>query len=443
MANKKKKAAADPGEQLRQISITDFDLTNLEKMFYSVMRDPENKGLKELADYTEKEGTPQRIIFNAYEKGGKLAFALDLAAVAASWKPEEQEALLNLIKNFKEKGELSKEDVLKLLETPEEIEEVIEMTPEQVNSLVTSRPEHINNSLTKLNNAIFKSAIILEEKIEGVQADVTPEDIAKRTDIENKQYSVLAYLEDDKNIKGLENLTEYDGCVHDAIISIIKANKSFVFSARQVAQFILYGTDIVNRASPDQVDEVIKSIRKMRTQQITIDYTQHAELNRLDPGLSCEITNYLLPLKEITLNYNGEKAKAYTLLDTPPLYYYADAVKQISGLPAGLLDIKSTKTRKYKGSKENTVIKFYLIKTLAQIKNIKNSERWKRTRNIDKIIEAVGIDLTNYKKPRDKRKEIIKTITNILDSWKEDGYIKGYEINTGQRKRIESITINP
>lgn len=403
----------DTAEQLQSIDIKNYDLTKLEKMFYTAVTDPEHRDLKEIADYAEKEGTPQRLIFNAYN----LAFILDLAAVAADWSEEDKKTLLDLLQTYKDTGKLSKEDIDKLGDNK----------AEAIKELVTVRPGNYLQTGSKADNSLFTHDMSMEEKIEGIKAAVNKKDAAI------KKY-VYINLEEDENLTGLDNLTEFDKSVHNAVISMFNDSGERIFTARQVTQFLFYGNDNINRASPKRVEEVDKSIKKLMRLQVTINFKEHAELNKLYNIKRFEISRYILPLDKIKINSNGDLIEAYSLMARPPILEYVQQVKQIISTPTHLLDIPVRSTH------ETIIIRDFL---LEQIGHIKNNREWNNIIKVDRIIDYSGIDLDSFtdNTKRKKRKIIIDNVCKILDSWKKKEYIKGYVLNKGNRGRIDSIKI--
>ena len=429
MADKKKKAAADLAEQLREVNIEDFELSKLERMFYYIFMDPENKGLKELADYTEQKEIEQELINNSYYKAGNLSFLLSLASVAIDWEPEEQAVLIDLLETYKDTGKLSKESLEKLAQNKDHLNETIEA----IKTPKTLRPEDYIQTPTKAALTIFDGKETLDQKIEGLRGLITKEG-------KTPEKYIYVNLSSEKNISGLDNLTEFDKSVHSAVISYFNETGERIFTARQIAQFLFYGTDNYTRTSPERVEEINASLYKMMHLQVTIDFKEHAELKKKKIK-NFEISRYILPLDKIKMDINGEEQEAFCLIVMPPLLQYAKAVDMINRIPAKLLDCSAVRS-----TPENIIIRDFLFEEIGHMKKL---SYWNRTLTIDHIMESSGIDLDKYKSKQsksNKRKKVIEVVRNYCENMKKENYINDYTLNTGGKRRndsVYSITITP
>lgn len=288
-------------------------------------------------------------------------------------------------------------------------------------------PKEFQQNLTKASTTIFSSKNSIEE-LKQIAIDVTPNKRELTT-----TYSVNVDLTAPE-LKGTENITEYDKSVHNMAISMAKANKGGCFSAKQLATALLYGDNPNNsRPSPQQIGAVTKSIEKQRHIDITIDWTEHAKLNNKGE-LPEEVTTYqrkgyMLPVEEHIFTLKGKTLTGYRFIKEPPLYQYAVSVGQIGQHPVKMLNvpINLDQTR--------IVIRDFLLEEIAHIKNRGN---WNKTISVDRLLEVAGEDSQTI--TRKKKSLLLSSVKEMLNYWKKEDYIKGYTENT-KAKSIQSFTI--
>lgn len=229
------------------------------------------------------------------------------------------------------------------------------------------------------------------------------------------------------NIKGIDNISDFDKSVHDAVVSIIESGYDF-FTARQVANHLFKGGK--GHTSEKNIQLVKDSIEKMWKLHIGIDYSSHLEYNGLPSPENATREGAILPLVKDTLTINGQTVEGYKVIHIPPLYEYSKIVNQIMSVPSSLLSNIPLNM-----NKPRVLIREYLIQETGRMRSAKN-KKWNDTITIEKLISVGG-----YKSPsRTERKRIIDTVITILESFKNDNWIKGYTENK-IGKSLHSITI--
>jgi len=288
-------------------------------------------------------------------------------------------------------------------------------------------PTDLEQNLTKASSTIFSSKNSIED-LKQISLDVSPNKKGLTT-----TYSVNVDLSAPE-LKGTENITEYDKSVHNMAISIAKANEHGSFTAKQLATALLYGDNPLNsRPSPQQIGAVTKSIEKQRHIDITIDWTEHIKLNNKG-NLPEDVTayqrkGYMLPVEEHIFTVNGKKLHGYQFIKEPPLYQYATSVGQIGQTPVKMLNVPINLDQ------SKIVIRDFLLEEIAHIKKNKD---WNRTISVERLLDVAGEDSKTIS--RKKKSLLLTAVKDMFSYWKEEGYIKSYKENL-KAKSIQSFTI--
>ena len=293
-------------------------------------------------------------------------------------------------------------------------------------------PTDFQQNLTKASSTLFSSKNSLED-LRQIAIDVAPNKKGLTT-----TYSVNVDLTAPE-LKGTENVTEYDKSVHNMSVSIGKANEHGFFTAKQVATALLYGDNPSNsNPSKQQIGAVTKSIEKLALIRLTIDWTEHIRLNNkgdIPEGASFKVTDYMLPVRKYTATIGGQKVEGYQFIDRDnytPLHQYATSVGQIGQHPVKMLNIPINLDQ------QKIVIRDFLLEEIAHIKNRTN---WNNTISVDRLLEVAGESSQTI--DRIKKSRLLKAVKDMLDYWKKEAYIKGYKENKANTtgKPIQSFTI--
>ena len=291
-------------------------------------------------------------------------------------------------------------------------------------------PTEFQQNLTKASSTLFSSKNSLED-LRQIAIDVAPNKKGLTT-----TYSVNLDLTAPE-LKGTENVTEYDKSVHNMSVSIGRANEHGFFTAKQVATALLYGDNPSNsNPSKQQIGAVTKSIEKLALIRLTIDWTEHIRLNNkgdIPEGDSFKVTDYMLPVRKYTATIGGQKVEGYQFIDRDnytPLHQYATSVGQIGQHPVKMLNIPINLDQ------QKIVIRDFLLEEIAHIKNSKIV--WNNTIGVNRLLEVAEEDSQTI--TRKKRSILLSSVKHILNFWKKEGYIKGYKENI-KAQSIQSFTI--
>jgi hypothetical protein len=293
-------------------------------------------------------------------------------------------------------------------------------------------PTDFQQNLTKASSTLFSSKNSLEN-LRQIAIDVSPNKKGLTT-THNVNVDLTA-----PELKGTENVTEYDKSVHNMAVSIGKVNEHGFFTAKQVATALLYGDNPSNsNPSKQQIGAVTKSIEKLALIRVTIDWTEHIRLNNkgdIPEGASFKVTDYMLPVRKYTATIGGQKVEGYQFIDRDnytPLHQYATSVGQIGQHPVKMLNIPINLDQ------QKIVIRDFLLEEIAHIKNRTN---WNNTISVDRLLEVAGESSQTI--DRTKKRRLLKAVKDMLDYWKKKGYIKGYKEKKANTtgKPIQSFTI--
>ncbi|MCD8207624.1 MAG: hypothetical protein LUD72_06790, partial [Bacteroidales bacterium] len=268
------------------------------------------------------------------------------------------------------------------------------------------------------------------------------------------------------NTDGVEisgNYTEFDAQVQDAICSLyLYGNNDHIFTPELVVRTIRQ--DKKKNLTKQEVKRVTESIEKQRIIHADCDITSIVNQRGYNTDKTT-LGDFLLDLRDTTVEAGGKKVKAYYLKEMPFLLEYSMRIgNQIITVPAHLLDIRPTENGKLldgniSTNPERIAIRGYLIRRIAIMKHDnaqaadalrKYNYRRKKDKDLpprdlnsfekesnrilyDSVFKAAGVanksaqTLFNYK-------EYIKL---CLDNWTIKKYIAGYEIINGRRKDSE------
>lgn len=285
-------------------------------------------------------------------------------------------------------------------------------------------------TLPQLQKPDFLSIIMAKAYDKTFNRDIKPEDLQQVSlDISSPKSPTVAVNVDISPLDA--NLGADERATHDAVCSFALSGQ-YVFTARQIATFELYGDNKKNgRPSKKQVEARERRLENMSTTRAKIDATEHARaLGLIGEGETLIIKNYILPLKEVIYTTaNGKEQKAYMLIDNPPYLDYGKRTKELGQIPAEALAIPDISM-----TAENKRIRDYLLRAITSTANPKSKD-WGENLTFDTIFERAEIDLPeDYNQRKKKRSEHIKNIKMMLTYWKEKGYINSFTIEKKKRQ---------
>lgn len=231
--------------------------------------------------------------------------------------------------------------------------------------------------------------------------------------------TVMLCLDELKDNSAIQRLTQYDLRVYMAIGNLYNAGNSKI-SIRDIYKTM--GNN--NNPAPNQRKKILLSIEKMSSIRITIDTTEEEQAGYRYPNLHIKRRNLLYTKVDVAFK-RGQETEVIVLMEEPVLFQFALARNQYTTVPATLLCSPLSKTE------ATLAIENYLLKRIT--------ERGKNDGTIllSTVYEKAGIQT---KQQRYKAKEKIK---NLLDYYKEQGFISDYDIcmNDNKAKTEECIKI--
>ena len=231
-----------------------------------------------------------------------------------------------------------------------------------------------------------------------------------------------------------KNIGVFDKAVLNGVCTIRDAGNAS-FTLNELCR-VIAGKNRITKTLQKNVE---KSIQKMQTTLLKLDWTAHADLQHLK---YTEITKNgktivlqpvkteeaILRIRKETILMNGcQPIDGYILEKTPALWEYAKAVKQIACTNIEMLEVDCNVTP------ENIVLRNEL---LTLIEHIKKNKNWNNTITFQTLYDRCF-------ESAPKGTEIARVrnhIKTMLDSWKRKGYIKDYKFNK-EKNKFKSITI--
>ncbi len=193
----------------------------------------------------------------------------------------------------------------------------------------------------------------------------------------NERVVNLVDIWSDQNITlSSTNITQYDLSVMDAAYTIM--SQGIMLITPEWILRVMSGNP-KQKLTEKKITTVKESIKKLQGVRIKVDCTEEYNAYQLqkgkDPVDSWTYESYLLPLGKIEARYesNGKVMTAYTVLEKPALYRYAEMNHQIVDVPAYLFETRE----QFSDTDEAVLIKRYVIKRVAQIvkrNNIKTNK---------------------------------------------------------------------
>jgi len=271
---------------------------------------------------------------------------------------------------------------------------------------------------------------------------------------------ILTYEGDNVHLSGRQPFTEYDRNVYNAVSSLyVYGDNSHVVTPAMVYRAMTGLTD-TEKPTAGQLAAVTRSLDKMRFIRARIDCTaelqaRHITLNsqQINGG---EIDTYLLTAKAIKVQAGGNVVHAYRIIETPILYEYAAAVKQVLTLPASVLDVKEISELTVDGAKKLTIgarlpntesrilIKGYLIRRIEGMKGKNGLNNpvialydYQRDGETHQGLYSIA---GNPDPTRTEASRIRDDAEKMLAYWAATGYIKTFEAQT-ERKKITGYKI--
>ena len=306
-----------------------------------------------------------------------------------------------------------------------------ELTPEQVREVLPQLSSIIPQKHLIPNNKLANS--LTKDLVDAGAVDLIVSGQNSKNEILTT--CILSYEGDNVKLTSRQPFTEYDRQVADAVTSLYEyGDESHIVTAATVYRAMVHAT-ATETPSPQQIGAVTRSLDKMRFVRVQVDCTD--ELTRRKLSLNGaqitggKIDTYLLALDKLEVIAGGQKVTAYKVIKTPILYDYSRLTGQVITVPAALLDVRDESGAKVANTERRIAIKGYLMRRISVMKG-KNGKRQSKHIIYDSLYKEVcdGKELS-----RKDQQSIREYIALVLDSWKREGFIKGYEELTQGRKK--------
>lgn len=292
---------------------------------------------------------------------------------------------------------------------------------EQIDNVRHFNPQNFQMLITKVSTRLFDG-----------KTDFTEETGVKVGTVKRKPVivTVQAYVAIDDAILP-PGLTPFDGEVLNGICSIWATGQSIMTSRQIHEAFAGKGT-----TSPQAISRVTRSINKLRSTILSMDWTEHARIKGLpleNPDDYITTKDNLLLMKNVNVRMNGFETNAFQLLAEPILYTYGKATGQIV-----TVDKEYQNLNMESNTEKTVIIRNYLLRRIELMKNPRNKVK----SNIilfETLFDECGITGSKVEIKRDR-----DSVFATLDSLKGKGYIKGYTVlKTGQRFDGVAIDFTP
>lgn len=262
----------------------------------------------------------------------------------------------------------------------------------------------------------------------------------------------------DKNvcISGPVAFTPEHAAVIDSCYTILKSGyKSF---PEQLIAKVMSG-NFEPSVSQEKLEHVHQLVSELRHMDVTIDCTdEFRERGFISKKEKMKFKNYMLPLLEVEMKTaNGVIVRGYKFIAAPPLCAYAETIHKIIDVPFSLLST----CKKVSDTKEAIIIKRYLIQKIERAKEENHKDRIlccqilyessDRSKSQDKgMYYSLGYKEESYSNWRKKRSRLNAIVKQVLESFREQGYISEFqEFKNGQKivgvqitiKRVEEKTV--
>ena len=235
-------------------------------------------------------------------------------------------------------------------------------------------------------------------------------------------FSVMKCDENNNIVFSKTTLSEYDGAVHDAIVSLYLAGNECM-SLNMIYGIITGKKSSDIRLSETQEKQLVTSIYKLSNTWVHIDNSDEVTVyneNIKDESKKIKLIiqkSRCINFDEIEIHLNcGQKIEGIRLLNEPILYEYANNIHQIQSDPLNIMKTPILKTE------ENITIQRYLYRQVNRIRSKGKASEQNRILH-DTLFK--DIKLTREYIPvastyRSKKKRTIETIQKILNYWSSD-----------------------
>ena len=289
-------------------------------------------------------------------------------------------------------------------------------------NIPTKAPKTWLTPVDKVSNIAFDgSGSLYNTKLVGV--DIS----SRKTKKEILSMVSLDYSDKTISISGRKELTPYDREVHDALVTLYVDGENDYITPQMIYRAMTGNPDA--RLTAKQQEAISNSLSKLLYSRLVIKASkEECEAYGFDK-FSYEGT--VIQGEKVTATLNGNVLEVYHLLKEPVLYTYAEKKSQI-----GRLDIKLLNSPVNK-NEENITLQSYLYRRILAIKG---SGKLSPTIVYDTVYKQIELTAASDGALRKKKLKVRNTIKQILDYWKQQGFITGY-VENNRKTEIVSVTI--
>lgn len=243
----------------------------------------------------------------------------------------------------------------------------------------------------------------------------------------SKNIIVTVDLEKDEDVTlSSNNVTLFDLAVMDSVYTLFKSGCNS-FTPEMVAR-IMSG-NVRGDVKPQKSGAVTKSLRKLALIRVTLDCTDEYRERGipLKKGDQALYTDYLLPMREVQLkSVNGDVyVNGFLLKEMPILYDYAERIGRIATVPITLMKVAGVTD-----TEDAILVKRYVIQRVEELKRARNKASLKEIIYYDQDMKKGAMSElwydSTFKNVRDKKSKLHSTIIKVLESFKNEKYIKDY-----------------
>lgn len=277
---------------------------------------------------------------------------------------------------------------------------------------VQKRLKKIMSPNDKLTRTVFN---LPEHEFFGMIFDGADNYVTENPKSRRAKVKTKFWLENVGTCELSEPLNEYDRAIFDACMSAYQAKFDGI-TDKVIFRAMTGGKEHNAKLYSSQRAAVLKSIERMMSIRITIDFSQACAAMKRYCGAAKKLVSTILPCKYVDgVEFNGQNCAVIYFLDESPLLTIARVKKQMLTYDVGLLGVPNQNNTKLV-----TKVKSYLVRRVAEIK----AHKMTTTITFADVFGKCGLDGATNGKKRDVR----KLIRDVFEQLKNQGVIRAFEL---------------
>lgn len=311
---------------------------------------------------------------------------------------------------------------------------------EIINNIQTIQPQYHVMANNALMNTLTNYSIINAGNFDMTVINRK----GKRKEI--TAYTIASYEQDGAGALISKNLSEYERQVSDAIISIWEESRKNGLPPEFTTDMLFRAMPgSSDKASPQQTEAITKAIEKLRKLHIYVNVTEEMRVRGLITDKETLVfDDMFLSASRVTrrIKNGGQTVIAYHLHTEPLVLSYCKMTNQLITVSPKWLEVKKVKSGKATKeailmTQERQAITGYLIRRINVMKKDKKN---KKPVQSDVILFSTLFDDIGVTPDKQKAGDIRKFCFGVLEYYKAEKLITGYERQT-QSRRITGIKI--